>query len=68
MVNGDQKWFQDQIRAGQDSIALMTEIREGTDDWEIEELTREIIFEEMEFIQRMREGAEYAAGKEPQTI
>lgn len=64
-MNPDQKWFRDQIRAAEDSIALMAKIRRGIKDWETEELIREIIFEEIQFIEKMKEDAEHeSAGRE----
>ncbi len=54
-------WPLDQIRAGQESIALMAEIRELCgEDWAIEELTRAIIFDEVEIIEEMKKEAERA--------
>ncbi len=59
-------WALNQIRAAQESISLMAEIREQYGkDWEIEELTRAIMFDEAQFIESMRKEAERAreAGK-----
>lgn len=64
-------WALVQIRAAQDSIASMAEVRERRgDNWEIEELTRVIIFEEAQFIDRMKGEAERAkaASKELEGI
>ncbi len=63
-------WALGQIRAAQESIALMAEIREGTEDWEIEELTRSIIFDEVQYIGWLKGEAEgaSAARKESQRV
>jgi hypothetical protein len=54
-------WTMDQIRAAQESISLTTDIRERYGgDWEVEELTRSIIFEEVKFIEKMGAEAENA--------
>jgi hypothetical protein len=61
-----EEWAVDSIRASQGSIALMAEIREKfVNDWEIEELTRAIIFEQAQITRAMGGEAEYAraAGK-----
>ena len=55
-------WAREAIRQSEESIALMAEIREHwrIDDWEIEELTRAIMFDESRFIESMRKEAECA--------
>jgi hypothetical protein len=56
-----ESWALEQIRAGQQSISLMAEIREGcAGDWEIEELTRAIIFDEVQIMESMKGEAERA--------
>ncbi len=66
-AKGTETWALEQIRAAQESISLMAEIRElcGA-DWEIEELTRAIIFDEVQHIEDMKGEAERAraAGEE----
>ncbi|MGD0625087.1 MAG: hypothetical protein ABSB32_10255 [Thermodesulfobacteriota bacterium] len=48
-------WTLDQIRAGQESISLMAEIRErSAGNWEIEKLTRAIIFDEVQIIEGLK--------------
>lgn len=64
---GLEGWALEQIRASQQSISLMAEVRElYAGDWEIEELTRAIIFDEVQFIEEMKGEAERAraTGKE----
>ncbi len=54
-------WAQENIRACQVSIALMAEIREKyQDDWEIEELTRAIMFDEAQLIKSLQKEVEVA--------
>ncbi|MGA2956106.1 MAG: hypothetical protein ABSF48_10330 [Thermodesulfobacteriota bacterium] len=54
-------WALEQIRAGQESISLMAEVRERcAADWEIEELTRAIIFDEAQIMESMKGEAERA--------
>ena len=49
------------IHSFQESIGLMAEIREQKhDDWEIEELTRAIMFDEAQKIESLREEIELA--------
>ena len=49
------------IRSCQESIGLMAEIREqNQNDWEIQELTRGIMFDEAQIIESMREEVERA--------
>jgi len=56
-------WALGLIRKAQDSISLMARIREHCrEDWEIEELCREIIFEEENFIRTL--GKEIQDGRE----
>ena len=64
-------WALEQIRAGQDSISLLAEIREQcAGDWEMEEMIREMIFEEVHAIEFMKGEAERAraACKESQRV
>jgi hypothetical protein len=54
-------WALKIIRACQESIALMEEVREqNPGDWEIEELTRAIMFDEAQMIKSLRMEAESA--------
>lgn len=56
-----EEWALESIRASQGSIALMAEIRERYgEDWQIEELTRAIMFDELQIIEGMKGETEYA--------
>jgi hypothetical protein len=60
-------WAIGQMRQSQESIAVMNEVREQfPDDWEVQELIRSIIFDEIQIIESMKEEAKRAkaAGKE----
>jgi hypothetical protein len=64
-------WALGQIRAAQESMAVMLEVRElSAVDWEIEELCRSIVFYELQHIEWMKGEAERAraARREPQRI
>jgi hypothetical protein len=64
-------WALGIIRSCQESIALMAQVRERyLEDWEIEELTRSIMFDEAQAIESLRKGAENAraASKELERV
>jgi hypothetical protein len=61
-------WAIGQMLQSQESMAVMNEVREQfPDDWEIQELIRSIIFDEIQIIKEMKAEAERAraARKEP---
>jgi hypothetical protein len=64
IYQNDEREIPGMIRERQEIISLTANIREcGRDDWQIEELTSAIIYEEIQAIQEMRKEWEFAKGK-----
>jgi hypothetical protein len=62
LIKDTKTWALEQIQAAQASISLMAQIREQYgEDWQIEELTRVIMYDEAQFIEAMRKEAERAS-------